>query len=262
MKSFFTLPVICLFVVGSPKKQDISHQNRSFYLFFGYNPAIYSPQAVSASSSVFAHDESQNTLFDSMDDLEFVDLANIASVSSRFQKLITEHYIIPPSKFNLDQAEIHISILTNPSDNEVKHVTTKDLTQSPELTHGRAEVLSTLKAFCSTFSKVTVPFSYSQDMEYLAKLVNTLNNHCDTVAQRIRFFHVNGLSTDTKLSFNHATDVHLSFPKFSGAVIADLFPRMEQLEISLMKSYTLNQQFSHLTSFILSEAHLLSETLI
>lgn len=226
---------------------------------------IFNQQVPSTSSNDVQFDPPETTLFDGLDDwslmeifdsLDFGDLANMATLSPRYQQIIIDHYIIP--KYALNRPIIHIFISKKMENTHVFYLPTDELRNSIKLTTGHNEMLSTLKAFCHLFAKVSIVTDYflPTGQKLIHSVAHALNNHCLNVPQTVSMsIHM----TDKRqmdFVFEHATRVELGAPeRYNASEIARMFPRTEALTLRIDKPYCLDFNFPHLKYFELSEMH-------
>lgn len=180
------------------------------------------------------------------DELDFVDLAAMAALRPRYQQLIIDHYIL--LKYQLNDAAILIS-LSNNDHTHIYYTPTTDLSQSIKLTTGCNELLSTLKAFCHLFSRLTfnANYYYSKDLHLIQQIADVINNYCSNVPQTI------AMELDTEnlgFSFENATNIKLGSPEnYTATELNRCFPRMEELSMRIGRPFTLDHHLPHLIHF-------------
>lgn len=180
--------------------------------------------------------------------LDFDDLVNCALVGSRYNQLITDHYIVP--KYQLKGANILITVSEIDCETYVSYVTT-----GVKFVIGREKMFSTLRAFCYLFDQLTISdgiASVYDRHDIIENIIYHLNIYCSNVSQRINLPIPPRINNVDSVLYN-VTDIQLIAPiNYSAATIDQMFPRLEKfrfhVETFQAPHYTLDYHFQHLIS--------------
>lgn len=185
------------------------------------------------------------------DFLDFADLAVMATLRPRYQQIIIDHYILP--KYQLQNAEISIILSQFYYHTNIHYKPTKDTPDSDKLVTGHNQVLSTLKAFCPLFGRITFHTGYyfPDDLTMIKQVSSVINKHCSNVPQEL---FIELTEEDLDFTFENATIVHLDSPKhYTTQQLNRCFPRMEMLSIRIGLNITPDPHLPHLTHFELKQ---------
>lgn len=188
-----------------------------------------------------------------MNVLDFVDvgdLAVIASMSSRNRQLIVDYYLN-----DLENSSLQAIIYNKDQDSRAYYLPVdKNVPDDILLCTGHQQILTTLEAFCSTFSDLDITFDsdYELHQPLTEKLSNLVNDHCSTVSQKITIRTVS--RSAGAFTFENASSVSLRVATdFTQFAVEKHFPRVEKLAIHLFYRFTLKQYLPDLRHFELTE---------
>lgn len=197
-------------------------------------------------SEVDAFDElDEYSLLGILEKLEFGDLAILASMNPRINRLIWEYNLCP--WFNPTNETLYIQIFDEiPSASIAKRI---------PLCNGQRNVLATLKAFCPMFSRLSLYYenAFLPSENSITEIMEHINRYCATVPQQIRI----GNTGDGIKEFvaTNAGTVSILFPEtvrdFS---IGAYFPQVEVLSIKIEKSFAINEHLPHLKRLELEDS--------
>lgn len=183
------------------------------------------------------------SLLNVFDLLEFDDLANMATISRRYQQLIIQHYIIPT--YGLNQSVILIYISDIEEKTTIFYLPTGEYEDRINLRSNRRSILSVLEAFCPLFSRLIIDSKFVFDIDVMHEVAESANIHCVSIPQKIGIDIP--LNKSVNLTFQNAKEIFLRHGERRTAIELDrMFPRMESVTIGLHERIAWNHNFPYL----------------
>lgn len=187
-----------------------------------------------------------------LEKLEYSDLATVASISARSNKLILDYNLL--SKFGIKGATLHIEVAGK---NQLLEALYRPIGESRTkvLCAGYNRILATLKAFCPAFDQLhlTLNYFHPHEIDSTREIVDHVNRYCATVSQKMMIKYTTASIEEFIMQNTSSIMIH-NPEKLTNFSLNKRFPQVERLTILIDKVFVISENLPHLKHFELLDS--------